>query len=319
MVSAVFHSPLAAPADSSAIKTEASHPYSTGANGQIDTQDLTVRPKRAAQSSGTSGKAPFDWRGLALTVLPPLLGLGLLIGIWALVSISTASSIPSPLATARQAIAIFSDPFYRNGPNDQGVGWNILASLERVAVGFGLPAIVGIPAGFMIGRFEFLSRMFNPLISLLRPVSPLAWLPIGLLVFKGANPAAIWTIFICSIWPMIINTAVGVQRVPQDYMNVARVLNLSEWKIVTKILFPSVLPYMLTGVRLAVGTAWLVIVAAEMLTGGVGIGFWVWDEWNNLNVKNIIIAIFVIGIVGLVLEFALIKIATAFTFEEVKS
>ena len=149
--------------------------------------------------------------------------------------------------------------------------------------------------------------------------SPLAWLPIGLLVFKGANPAAIWTIFICSIWPMVINTAVGVQRVPQDYMNVAKVLNLSEWKIFTKILFPAVLPYMLTGVRLAVGTAWLVIVAAEMLTGGVGIGFWVWDEWNNLNVANIIIAIFVIGIVGLVLEFALIKLATAFTFEEVKS
>ena len=138
----------------------------------------------------------------------------------------------------------------------------------------------------MIGRFSFLSRMFNPLISLLRPVSPLAWLPIGLLVFKGANPAAIWTIFICSIWPMIINTAVGVRRVPSDYMNVARVLNLSEWKILTKILFPAVLPYMLTGVRLAVGTAWLVIVAAEMLTGGVGIGFWVWDEWNNLNVKQ---------------------------------
>ena len=194
---------------------------------------------------------------------------------------------------------MFADPFYRKGPNDQGVGWNVLMSLQRVAVGFGLAALVGIPAGFVIGRFEFLSRMFNPLISLLRPVSPLAWLPIGLLVFKGANPAAIWTIFICSIWPMIINTAVGVQRVPQDYMNVARVLNLSEWKILTKILFPSVLPYMLTGVRLAVGTAWLVIVAAEMLTGGVGIGFWVWDEWNNLNVKNIIIAIFVIGIVGL--------------------
>ncbi|EWS62553.1 Bicarbonate transport system permease protein CmpB [Hydrogenophaga sp. T4] len=161
--------------------------------------------------------------------------------------------------------------------------------------------------------------MFNPLISLLRPVSPLAWLPIGLLVFKGADPAAIWTIFICSIWPMIINTAVGVQRVPQDYMNVARVLNLSEWKIFTKILFPAVLPYLLTGVRLAVGTAWLVIVAAEMLTGGVGIGFWVWDEWNNLNVSSIIIAIFVIGIVGLLLEFALIKLATLFTFEEVRT
>ncbi|MBV2216307.1 MAG: ABC transporter permease subunit, partial [Diaphorobacter sp.] len=163
------------------------------------------------------------------------------------------------------------------------------------------------------------SRMCNPVISLLRPVSPLAWLPIGLLVFKGANPAAIWTIFICSIWPMVINTAVGVQRVPQDYMNVARVLNLSEWKIATTILFPAVLPYMLTGVRLAVGTAWLVIVAAEMLTGGVGIGFWVWDEWNNLNVTNILVAIFVIGGVGLLLEWALVRLATAFTFEEVQS
>lgn len=257
----------------------------------------------------------IDWRDLALTVVPPLLGLCLLAGLWALVSISTGSSIPGPVETWAQAVELFSDPFYDNGPNDQGVGWNVLMSLERVAVGFGLAALVGIPAGFAIGRFTFLGRMFNPLISLLRPVSPLAWLPIGLLVFKGANPAAIWTIFICSIWPMVINTAVGVQRVPQDYMNVARVLNLSEWKILTKILFPAVLPYMLTGVRLAVGTAWLVIVAAEMLTGGVGIGFWVWDEWNNLKVEHIIIAIFVIGIVGLILEQMLMLIARRFSYE----
>ena len=261
----------------------------------------------------------FNLKQVVLRVLPPILGMGVLIAIWGLVSFSSTNNFPSPKETLIQAIQVFSDPFYSNGPNDQGVGWNILSSLKRVAMGFGVAAIVGIPFGFMIGRFEFLSNMFNPLISLLRPVSPLAWLPIGLLVFKGANPAAIWTIFICSIWPMVINTAVGVQRVPQDYMNVARVLNLSEWKIVTKILFPAVLPYMLTGVRLAVGTAWLVIVAAEMLTGGVGIGFWVWDEWNNLNVKNIIIAIFVIGMVGLILEYALIKLATAFTFEEVRT
>ena len=261
----------------------------------------------------------FNLKQVVLRVLPPILGMGVLIAIWGLVSFSSTNNFPSPKETLIQAIQVFSDPFYSNGPNDQGVGWNILSSLKRVAMGFGLAAIVGIPFGFMIGRFEFLSNMFNPLISLLRPVSPLAWLPIGLLVFKGANPAAIWTIFICSIWPMVINTAVGVQRVPQDYMNVARVLNLSEWKIVTKILFPAVLPYMLTGVRLAVGTAWLVIVAAEMLTGGVGIGFWVWDEWNNLNVKNIIIAIFVIGMVGLIWEYALIKLATAFTFEEVRT
>ena len=261
----------------------------------------------------------INLKQIVLRVLPPVLGMAFLVAIWGLVSFSSTNNFPSPKETLIQAVQVFSDPFYSNGPNDQGVGWNILSSLKRVAMGFGLAAVVGIPFGFMIGRFEFLSNMFNPLISLLRPVSPLAWLPIGLLVFKGANPAAIWTIFICSIWPMVINTAVGVQRVPQDYMNVARVLNLSEWKIVTKILFPAVLPYMLTGVRLAVGTAWLVILAAEMLTGGVGIGFWVWDEWNNLNVKNIIIAIFVIGLVGLILEYALIKLATAFTFEEVRT
>ncbi|NIC42025.1 nitrate ABC transporter permease [Aquabacterium sp. A08] len=304
MVSAVFHAPLeSAPPASS---PSALHPQAGAA------------PVVAA-ATPPAPRAGFDASALAWAVVPPVLGLALLVGLWYLVSVSTGSSIPTPLDTWTQAVAIFSDPFYRNGPNDQGVGWNVLMSLQRVAMGFGLAALVGIPAGFAIGRFDFLSRMFNPLISLLRPVSPLAWLPIGLLVFKGANPAAIWTIFICSIWPMVINTAVGVQRVPQDYMNVARVLNLSEWKIVTKILFPAVLPYMLTGVRLAVGTAWLVIVAAEMLTGGVGIGFWVWDEWNNLNVTNIIVAIFVIGIVGLLLEHALIQLATAFTFEEVKS
>jgi nitrate/nitrite transport system permease protein len=260
----------------------------------------------------------FSLRPFFMTVLPPIFGLLFLILVWEIISVKN-SGIPSPLVTLKSAIELFADPFYSNGPNDQGIGWNILASLKRVGVGFGLAALVGIPLGFMIGRFTFLSGMFNPIISLLKPVSPLAWLPIGLLVFKAADPAAIWSIFICSIWPMIINTAVGVQRVPQDYMNVAKVLNLSEWKIVTKILFPSVLPYMLTGVRLAIGTAWLVIVAAEMLTGGVGIGFWVWDEWNNLNVAHIIIAIVVIGIVGLVLEQILVGIARIFTYEDVKS
>ncbi len=321
MVSAVFHHPWDTTTEAKSLLTKAQSAITSGASYALQSGTAALSPAapKPFEPATAPARRPIDWRGLAQAVLPPLLGFGLLLCIWALVSISTASSIPSPAETFRQAVTVFSDPFYRKGPNDQGVGWNILMSLERVAVGFGMAAAVGIPAGFMIGRFEFLSRMFNPLISLLRPVSPLAWLPIGLLVFKGANPAAIWTIFICSIWPMVINTAVGVQRVPQDYLNVARVLNLSEWKVITKILFPAVLPYMLTGVRLAVGTAWLVIVAAEMLTGGVGIGFWVWDEWNNLNVKNIIIAIFVIGIVGLILEYALIKIATAFTFEEVKS
>ncbi len=250
---------------------------------------------------------------LAKNVLPPLLGFGLFLLVWSMVAHGSDGRLPGPLKTWDSAAVLFSDPFYDNGPNDQGIGWNILASLGRVGVGFGFAALVGIPLGFMIGRFDFLNRMSSPIIGLLRPVSPLAWLPIGLLVFNAAHPAAIWVIFISSIWPMIINTAVGVSRIPQDYMNVARVLNLSEWKILTKILFPAVLPYLMTGVRLSIGVAWLVIVAAEMLTGGIGIGFWVWDEWNNLNVEHIIIAIFVVGIIGLALEQGLIILARKLT------
>ena len=246
-------------------------------------------------------------------VLPPMLGIVLFIALWAFVA-QLSPNLPGPAKTWQAAVQLFSDPFYDHGPNDQGIGWNILGSLGRVGLGFGMAALIGIPLGFMIGRFTFLHRMTAPIVSLLRPVSPLAWLPIGLLVFKESQPAAIWVIFISSIWPMIINTAVGVTKVPQDYMNVARVLNLSEWKIFTRILFPAVLPYMMTGIRLSIGVAWLVIVAAEMLTGGIGIGFWVWDEWNNLNVEHIIIAIFVVGIVGLLLEQLLLLAAKRFEY-----
>jgi nitrate/nitrite transport system permease protein len=272
----------------------------------------------ASDTGGESRRTPLTYvtdklTALVVALVPVLCGAIVMTALWTVIA-NFVPQIPTPLVTWREAVRLFSDPFYSNGPNDQGIGWNILASLRRVGLGFGLAALIGIPLGFIIGRFKFIDKMSSPVISLLRPVSPLAWLPLGLLMFKAANPAAIWAIFICSIWPMIINTAVGVQRVPQDYMNVARVLNLSEWKIVTKILFPAVLPYTLTGVRLAIGTAWLVIVAAEMLTGGVGIGFWVWDEWNNLNVTHIIIAIFAIGIVGLLLEQALITLARAVSF-----
>ena len=302
MVAAVFHKPM------QAAESAAARPQSIVAAEQI-------LPAAATASATATLRAPFDWRAVWLTVLPPAFGLALLVGVWGLLTFNS-TTFPSPKATFDAALVLFADPFYSKGPNDQGIGWNVLFSLKRVALGFGMAAVVGIPLGFMLGRFAFFNHMVSPLVSLLRPVSPLAWLPIGLLVFKAADPAAIWTIFICSIWPMIINTAIGVQRVPQDYMNVARVLALSEWKVITRILFPAVLPYMLTGVRLSVGTAWLVIVAAEMLTGGVGIGFWVWDEWNNLNVKHIIIAIFVIGIVGLVLEQLIVSVAKRFSYDD---
>lgn len=245
--------------------------------------------------------------------LPPTLGLSVLVGVWALVA-TFSDYLPGPGATFLAAVELFAHPFYVNGPNDMGIGWNVLKSLGRVALGFGLAALVGIPLGFLLGRFSLLSKAFNPVISLLRPVSPLAWLPIGLAVFKAADPAAIFVIFICSIWPMILNTAMGVAALPQDYMNVARVLQLSEWKIFTKILLPATVPYVLTGAKLALGIAWLVIVASEMLTGGVGIGFWVWDEWNNLNMSHIIIAIIVIGSVGLALEAGMGKLAQRFDY-----
>jgi nitrate/nitrite transport system permease protein len=303
----------------------------------VATSDIAPLPSSMTHGSGTRTSTPMASAAVATPlapsvpsvpigkrvaqfarwVLPPVIGILLLIAVWAIIA-QTTKRIPSPLVTLDAAVQLFSKPFYRNGPNDQGIGWNILSSLQRVGLGFGLAAAVGIPLGFMIGRFTFLNRMCAPIISLLRPVSPLAWLPIGLLVFKAAGPAAIWVIFISAIWPMIINTAAGVSRVPQDYLNVAKVLDLSEWKIFTRILLPYALPFVLTGVRLSIGVAWLVIVAAEMLTGGVGIGFWVWDEWNNLNVQHIIIAIFVVGIVGLLLEQSLIAIAKRFTYEDVK-
>jgi nitrate/nitrite transport system permease protein len=289
----------------------------TAAPGPTADTKPARRPRRPL-AANTTARARQQVSATAMKIVAPLLGAALLVLVWQIITVKNAS-FPTPLVTLQEAIKLFSDPFYRNSPNDQGIGWNLLASLQRVAIGFGLAALVGIPLGFLIGRVQFIGNMFSPIISLLKPVSPLAWLPIGLLVFQSANPAAIWSIFICSIWPMIINTAVGVQRVPQDYMNVARVLNLSEWKVLTKILLPSALPYILTGVRLSIGTAWLVIVAAEMLTGGVGIGFWVWDEWNNLNVPHIIIAIVAIGFVGLLLEQALMALARAFTYEQVSN
>ena len=296
------------------IRTKEAVPDEIAAQETAGNENLPVPMKAPEASLPPAKRRAATMLAAALrTLLPPLLGFAVFLALWAL--IARESGLPDPLKTWNSAVKLFSDPFYQKGPNDQGIGWNVLKSLERVGLGFGMAALIGIPFGFLIGRFAFLSRMSSPIISLLRPVSPLAWLPIGLYVFKEAQPAAVWVIFISSIWPIIINTSVGVTRVPQDYLNVARVLKLSEWKVFSKILFPAVLPYMMTGIRLSIGVAWLVIVAAEMLTGGVGLGFWVWDEWNNLNVEHIIIAIFVVGIVGLLLEQMLLLVAKRFEYQ----
>ena len=281
---------------------------------------MKTQPSPAATNVVSAVSAPpvvpSRWKtvvqGFQRLVIPPVIGIVCFTLVWALVS--ATSDLPGPAKTFDIAVQVFSDPFYDKGPNDQGIGWNVLNSLSRVGMGFGMAALVGIPLGFLIGYFGFLNRAMAPIISILRPVSPLAWLPIGLYIFKQAQPAAIWVIFISSLWPMVLNTAAGVTQIPQDYRNVGRVLNLSPWKLFSRILFPSVVPYMLTGVRLSVGVAWLVIVAAEMLTGGVGIGFWVWDQWNNLSVPHIIIAIFVVGVVGLLLEQAILLAARRFHY-----
>jgi nitrate/nitrite transport system permease protein len=281
----------------------------------LPTDDLlAARLLRAARWKRAKELSADASRYIVFNTLPAICGMALFVLGWQILSLNN-NQLPGPGATWVSATELFASPFYDNGPNDQGIGWNLLSSLERVGIGFGLACAIGIPLGFLIGRFAVISAMAAPIISLLRPVSPLAWLPIGLLVFQKADPAAIWVIFISSIWPVIINTAVGVTRVPQDYLNVARVLQLSEFRIMTRILLPATLPYVLTGIRLGLGVAWLVIVASEMLTGGSGIGFWVWDEWNNLNVEHIIIAIFVVGIVGLLLEQVIMAIAKRFTYE----
>ncbi|MBK0016770.1 nitrate ABC transporter permease [Kosakonia sp. S42] len=282
-------------------------------------QSAAIVPLKSAAAPLMAKRAPVNrlrsmLQRFITAAIPGLLGAVVLIALWQVAALNS-KGFPTPLQTWEAAKTLFAEPFYIDGPNDMGIGWNVLASLERVALGFGLAALVGIPVGFLIGRFRFIARMFGPLIALLRPVSPLAWLPIGLLLFQRAEPASTWTIFICSIWPMILNTAEGVMRIPQDYLNVARVLKLSEFTVMRKILFPAVLPHILTGVRLSIGIAWLVIVAAEMLTGGVGIGFWIWNEWNNLNVQNIIIAILLIGVVGMALEQGLMAIARRFSYD----
>jgi nitrate/nitrite transport system permease protein len=269
-----------------------------------DSEKQAAQPARAATASSSPSAKPAGRRlaRLAQGIFLPAVTFGIVIGIWAIIHSEVAHGVPSPLTTWHRAVEIFSDPFYSNGPNDMGIAWQVLYSLGRVMAGFGLAVAVGIPVGFLMGMSETCRRAWQPLVQILRPVSPLAWLPIGLLLFKAVNPSAIFVIFITCIWPTLLNTAAGVRAIPQDYLNVSRVLQLGKWEITRRILLPATMPYIITGMRLSLSIAWMVIVAAEMLTGGIGIGFYVWDEWNNLNVSSIIVAIVIIGLVGIVLE-----------------
>jgi nitrate/nitrite transport system permease protein len=242
------------------------------------------------------------------TVLFPVLGFLGLIGIWWIIAIFRSELMPTPLEAFNNNLHYILNPFSQKGPGDLGIGWLLLASLRRVSIGFLLGAAIAIPLGFLIGLSRTALLIFNPIIQILRPVSPLAWLPIALAMFGIAEPSAIFVIFITSLWPTIINTALGVSSVPKDYLDVAAVLEMPQYRKIFKIILPASLPYIFTGLRLSLGIAWLVIVAVEMLTGGVGIGFFLWDEWNRLNLSSVFLAVIVIGITGLVLDYLISKL-----------
>ncbi len=247
-------------------------------------------------------------------IVLPLVGVALLVGVWAVVS-QFAPFLPNPIQTVTKSWDLIRHPFFDRGPNNKGLGWQVLYSLGRVGLGFGLAIVVGIPAGLILGRSSVTRKMWDPVVQVLRPVSPLAWLPLGLATFQAATPAAVFTIFITALWPILLNTSVGVQQVPQAYLQVGRILQLSRRKTMTRILIPAALPHILSGLRVSLGVAWLVIVASEMLTGGVGIGFFVWDEWNNLSLEHIILAIAVIGLVGLGLDRLMLAAARRITYQ----
>ncbi|MCT7985306.1 nitrate ABC transporter permease [Laspinema sp. A4] len=242
------------------------------------------------------------------SVLLPAIGFAVIIALWWAIATFFTTLMPTPWEALVANLDYILNPFYRRGPGDLGIGWLLLASLRRVLLGFGLGTLVAIPVGFWIGLSPRAMKAINPIVQIFKPVSPVAWLPIALAIFNLADPSAIFVIFITSLWPTLINTALGVASVPKDYLQVAEVLEMSQWRRMTKILWPASLPYIFTGLRISLGIAWLVIVAVEMLTGGIGIGFFVWDEWNRLNLSSVFLAVLVIGLTGLILDYLLARL-----------
>jgi nitrate/nitrite transport system permease protein len=231
-----------------------------------------------------------------------LVGVSLVVALWASLSGTVAKDLPSPAKTWQESKLYVTSPWEKRGEMDQGILRMAFYSLIRVAKGFLLAIAIGAPLGFLLGSSLMLSKMFDPVIQVLRPISPLAWLPLGLVLFQQSEPAALFTIALCSMWPTVINTMHGVRAIPQDYINVATILRLSPWRQFTKILIPATLPYMFTGFRLSLGIAWLVIVAAEMLTGTPGVGGFLWQEYNSLIYSHILLCIITIGLVGYALD-----------------
>jgi len=223
---------------------------------------------------------------------------------------------PAPAQIGEAIAKNLASPFYDNGPNDKGIGLQLGASLARVALGFGIAALVAVPLGFLIGMSPLLYRALDPFIQVLKPISPLAWMPLALYTIKDSSVSGVFVIFICSVWPMLINTAFGVAGVRREWLNVAKTLEVSRLRLAFEVILPAAAPTILTGMRISMGIAWLVIVAAEMLVGGTGIGYFVWNEWNNLSLTNVIFAILVIGCVGMLLDFIFARLQRLVTYRE---
>lgn len=239
----------------------------------------------------------FGWR-----MLPPLVCLAVLLIVWELFGSRPGATLPPPSTVLAESWELIANPFYDNGGLDKGLFWHLLASLQRVALGFSLAALAGVALGVLLGQSEVAMRGLDPIFQVLRTVPPLAWLPLALAAFQDGQPSAIFVIFITAIWPILINTSVGVKNIPQDYRNVARILRLSPLEYFIKIMLPATVPHMFTGLRIGVGISWLAIVAAEMLIGGVGIGFFIWDAWNSSLISDIIVALVYVGVVGFGLD-----------------
>ena len=227
---------------------------------------------------------------------------------------SAKAGFPTPLQFGGKVVEHLAEPFYDNGPNDKGIGLQLGYSLARVGLGFALAALVAIPLGFAIGMSPLLYRALDPFIQVLKPISPLAWMPLALYTIKDSSISGIFVIFICSVWPMLINTAFGVASVRRDWLNVAKTLEVSPLRKAFEVILPAAAPTILTGMRISMGIAWLVIVAAEMLVGGTGIGYFVWNEWNNLSLANVVFAILVIGVVGMLLDLMFARAQKAVTY-----
>lgn len=265
-------------------------------------------PAKPAEVIAFTGKArrrfdPVAIAGkLASALVPPVIVIALMLVVWQIACSSPTSSLPPPSQVWTEAYDLIAHPFFNNGPQDIGLAWRVLISLQRVAIGFGLAAIVGVALGALVGQSIWAMRGLDPVFQILRTVPPLAWLPLSLAAFRDSSPSAIFVIFITSIWPIIINTAVGVRNIPEDYRNVSRILRLNQLEFFVKIMVPAAAPYIFTGLRIGIGLSWLAIVAAEMLTGGVGIGFFIWDAWNSSRLPDIIVALAYIGVTGFCLD-----------------